>query len=134
MNQLTRSYNGVARLDLKPAPTEIDVFRRCAVADRPFFSRYVLNRGAWDYAGPVLPTWETLLLYQKGQRHVLSWRDLGQERCPVCGIIGSPLECNVCGVVVCGGRSTAALFRCRPSCPSSGPVTDRGFTNHGITL
>lgn len=130
--------NGVAKqlTEVWMPPTEVDLFRVCAVADQTFMSRYVFVRGVWEYSGPIIvsATVRQSLYWNKFPTSISS-RDIGEEKCPHCGAYGSIIECGTCKKIVCRGRTTAAgFFRCRRSCKGEGQVKTGSTTNHGVAL
>jgi hypothetical protein len=117
---------------LKLSP-EVDLFRLCAVYDKGYCSRYVFHDGVFNYGGPIMVDYNIQEAHRNRKSEVVSWRDLGEERCLWCGVIGSIVHCGKCGCIVCKGRTTAAgWFKCR--CGHENQLTIGRFINHGLAL
>jgi hypothetical protein len=147
MSELARWVNGV--LDTRPTaipekrveveraiPMEVDLIRVCANVNRYFASRYIFHEGIWKYGMPVVVDTNVLQnAYRQGRQHVVSWNDIVEERCPLCGAIGHVICCGRCKFVICRGRTTEdGFFRCREACGKSGWISNEPFTNRGIAL
>jgi hypothetical protein len=117
-------------------PTEVDLIRRCSKVDKYFGSRYIFDEGIWKYGAAIIIDSNVVQnAYRNGSEYIISWNDLDEERCPLCGVIGTVVQCSHCKFICCRGRTTAeGLFRCRDACGHSGWVRPATFTNRGIAL
>ena len=115
----------------------IDLPRFCAVHDRPYMSRYVLeNDGHHEYVGPIRVT---QALYQRqyassmDDPHSVDNEDIGEETCAWCGISGrGSVACGKCKREICYGKTTGDYFRCRKSCSAEGRLVPGARTNRGV--
>ncbi len=115
---------------------------RCAVHDRPFMVVYErfdraerftvarINLDSEEMECSVRhPLFQRLGVVADIRRVPAAEIDLSGWKCPHCGAADLVIDCQDCGVTVCGGRTAHApgkesIFNCRPSCGARGSLMD----------